>query len=176
MTIWQKIKNVLLAVSMIIIGVAMLFFGEKAYMAIIGLFSLALEIMGLRMLIFYFGMARYMVGGRNILFRGILFFDFGLFTGSLVWVPKGYILMYLAGTLAFSGIVNIIGASEAKRIESSWKFKTFQGIVKILFAISCLIFMRSEVRVVNICAIGFILSAVMSISNTFRRQQVVTID
>ena len=84
--------------------------------------------------------------------------------------------MYLAGTLAFSGIVNIIGASEAKRIESSWKFKTFQGIVKILFAISCLIFMRSEVRVVNICAIGFILSAVMSIANTFRRQQVVTID
>ena len=54
MTIWQKIKNVLLAVSMIIIGVAMLFYGEKAYMAIIGLFSLALEIMGLRMLIFYF--------------------------------------------------------------------------------------------------------------------------
>ena len=176
MTKWQKLRNILLSASMILIGVAMLVFGEKAYMGIISVFSLVLEIMGLRMLWFYFRMARHMVGGWSILFRGILFFDFGLFTGSLVWVPKGYILMYLAGTLAFSGIVNIIGASEAKRIESSWKFKTFQGIVKIQFAISCLIFMRSEVRVVNICAIGFILSAVMSIANTFRRQQVVTID
>ena len=176
MTIWQKLKNILLAVSMIIIGVAMLFYGEKAYMAIIGVVSLVLEVMGLRKLIFYFSMARYMVGGRNILFRGILLFDFGIFTGSLVWVPKGYILMYLAGTLAFSGLVNIISAIEAKRIESSWKFKTFQGSIKILIAISCLIFTRSEVRVVDICAIGFILSAVMSIANTFRRQQVVTID
>ena len=52
MTIWQKIKNVLLAVSMIIIGVAMLFFGEKAYMAIIGLFSLALELWGFGCLFF----------------------------------------------------------------------------------------------------------------------------
>ena len=103
MTIWQKLKNILLAVSMIIIGVAMLFYGEKAYMAIIGVVSLVLEVMGLRKLIFYFSMARYMVGGRNILFRGILLFDFGIFTGSLVWVPKGYILRYLAGTLAFSG-------------------------------------------------------------------------
>jgi uncharacterized membrane protein HdeD (DUF308 family) len=176
MTKWQKLRNILLAASMILIGVAMLVFGEKTYMGIIGIFSLTLEIMGLRMLWFYFRMARHMVGGRNILFRGILFFDFGIFTGSLVWVPKGYILVYLAGTLAFSGVVNIIGASEAKRIESAWKFKTFQGVVKILFAIICLIFMRSEVRVVDICAIGFILSAVMSIANTFRRQQVITID
>ena len=160
MTIGQKLKNVLSAISMILIGIAMLFFGEKAYMAIIGVFSLTLDIMGIRKLIFYFSMARYMVGGRNILFRGILLFDFGIFTGSLVWVPQVYILLYLAGTLAFSGVVNIIGASEVKRIESSWKLKTFQGIVKILFAISCLLFMHSEIRVVDICAIGFIFSAV----------------
>lgn len=176
MTIWQKLKNVLSAVFMILIGMEMLIFWEKAYMIIIGVFSLTLEIMGISKIIFYFSMARYMVGGRNILFRGILFFDFGIFTGSLVWVPKGYVLVYLAGTLAFSGVVNIIGASEAKRIESSWRFKTFQGIVKILFAISCLIFLRSEVRVVDICAIGFILSALMSIASTFRRHQVITIE
>lgn len=176
MTIWQKLKNVLSAVLMILIGIVMLLFGEKAYMVIISVFSLTLEIMGLRMLVFYFSMARYMVGGRNILFRGILFLDFGIFTGSLVWVPKGYILMYLAGTLAFSGVVNLIGANEARIIQCSWKFKTFQGIVKILFAISCLIFMRSEVRVVDICAIGFIFSAITSVANTFRHQQVITID
>ena len=176
MTKWQKLRNILLAASMILIGAAMLVFGEKAYMGIIGIFSLALEIMGLRMLWFYFRMARHMVGGRNILFRGILFFDFGIFTGSLVWVPKAYVLMYLAGTLAFSGVVDLLGANEARKIQSSWRFKTFQGVVKILFSIICLIFMRSGARVVYICAVGFIFSAVMNIANTFRRQQVITID
>ena len=73
MTIWQKLKNVLSAVLMILIGIVMLLFGEKAYMVIISVFSLTLEIMGLRMLVFYFSMARYMVGGRNILFRGFCF-------------------------------------------------------------------------------------------------------
>lgn len=176
MTKWQKLRNILLAASMILIGVAMLVFGEKTYMGIIGIFSLTLEIMGLHMLWFYFRMARHMVGGRNILFRGILFFDFGIFTGSLVWVPRAYVLMYLAGTLAFSGVVNLLGATESRRIQSSWRFKTFQGVVKILFSIICLIFMRSGARVVYICAVGFIFSAVMNIANTFRRQQVITID
>lgn len=176
MTIWQKIENVMLAVSMILMGIVLLVFGEKAYMAIIGVFALSMEIMGIRKLWYYFSMARYMVGGRNILFIGILFFDFGVLTGSLVWVPKIYVLMYLAGTLAFSGLVNLVGANESRRIQSSWKLKTFQGVVKLIFAVSCLIFMGSGARVVNICAIGFILSAVMSIANTFRRQQVITID
>lgn len=176
MTKWQKLRNILLAASMILIGAAMLVFGEKTYMGIISIFSLTLEIMGLRMLWFYFRMARHMVGGRNILFRGILFFDFGIFTGSLVWVPRAYVLMYLAGTLAFSGVVDLLGATESRRIQSSWRFKTFQGVVKILFSIICLIFMRSGARVVYICAVGFIFSAVMNIANTFRRQQVITID
>ncbi len=176
MTIWQRLRKILFAFLMILIGIAMLAFGERAYMAIIGVFSISLEIIGLRMLWFYFRMARHMVGGRTILFRGVLFFDFGIFTGSLAWVPRGYVLMYLAGTLAFSGIVDLVGANEARGINSSWKFKTFQGVVKVMFAIICLIFMRSGARVVNICAAGFIFSAVMSIVNALRRQQVITID
>ncbi len=176
MTIWQKLRNVLLAVSMIIVGVTMLVFGEEAYMAIIGIFALALEIKGIRMLWFYFRMARHMVGGQNIFFRGILFFDFGIFTGSLVWVPRAYVLMYLAGTLAFSGVVDLLGANEARGIQSSWKLKTFEGVVKVLIAISSLILVRSGTRVVDVCAIGFIFSAVMRIASTFRRQQVITID
>lgn len=176
MTIWQRIGRVLLSVLMILIGMAMLVFGEKAYMGIIGVFSFTLEIMGLRMLWFYFRMARHMVGGRNILFRGILFFDFGIFTGSLVWVPKVYVLMYLAGTLVFSGAVDLLRANEARGIQSSWKLKTFQGVVKILIAICCLVFIRSGTSVVYICAVGFIFSAVMNMVGSFRRRQVIMID
>lgn len=176
MTIWQRLRKMLWGILMILIGLALIFFGEEAYMVIIGIFSLTLEIMGLRMLWFYFRMARHMVGGRNILFRGILFFDFGVFTGSLAWVPRMYILMYLAGMLIFSGVIDLLNAREAKAIESSWKLKTFQGGCKEVIAAGCLIFMRSGTRVVYICALGFIFSAIMNIINSFRRTKVITID
>jgi uncharacterized membrane protein HdeD (DUF308 family) len=176
MTIWQRLRMIIASLVTILVGATLLFFGEKAYMAIIGVFSLTLELMGIRMLWYYFRMARLMVGGRNILFRGILYFDFGVFTGALAWVPRVYVLMYLAGTLAFSGIVNVIGASEAREIQSNWKFKAFTGTGKLLIAISCLIFMRSGTQVVDICAIGFIFSALTGIAGACRRQHVITID
>ena len=176
MTIWQRLRKILWGILMILIGLSLIVFGEEAYMVIIGIFSLTLEIMGLRMLWFYFRMARHMVGGRNILFRGILFFDFGVFTGSLAWVPRMYVLMYLAGTLIFSGVVDLLNARQARAIESSWKLKTFQGGCKEVIAAGCLVFMRSGARVVYIYAIGFIFSAIMNIINSFRRTQVITID
>ncbi len=176
MTIWQRIRKALWGIFMILIGLMLMIFGEEAYMVIIGVFSLTLEIMGLRMLWFYFRMARHMVGGRNILFRGIFFFDFGVFTGSLMVVPKMYVLMYLAGTLIFSGVVDLLNARAAKAIESSWKLRTLQGGCKEVIAAGCLIFMRSGARVVYICAVGFIFSAIMTIINSFRRTQVITID
>ena len=49
-------------------------------------------------------------------------------------------------------------------------------IILIDKPVCCLIFMRSGARVVDICAVGFIFSAVMNIANAFRRQQVITID
>ncbi len=175
MTIWKKLQKILFGIVMILVGVALFVFGEDAYMIIIAIFSLSLELMGIRFLWFYIRMARHMVGGRSILFRGILFLDAGIFTGSLVWVPRIYVLVYLAGTLAFSGLVNIVGANEARGLHGRWRFKAFEGVGKVLIALCVLLFMRSGEEVVDICAAGFIFSAIMNIASAFRRQQVITI-
>lgn len=41
----------------------------------------------------------------------------------LVLVPHIYMLLYLSGTLAFSAIVDLLRAKEAKTIQSPWKMK-----------------------------------------------------
>ena len=45
----------------------------------------------------------------------------------LVLVPHIYMLLYLSGTLAFSAIVDLLRAKEAKTIQSPWKMKALQG-------------------------------------------------
>lgn len=176
MTIWQKITQITIAVVMIALGVLLIVFGEDAYKAVIGLYSLALELMGIRMLVFYFRMARFMVGGRNILYRGILAFDFGVFAGSLVRVPQIYVLLFLSGTLAFSGLVDILRANESRGIAGAWKLKTFQGAMEILIALICIIFMRTSTLVVYVFSVGLIFSALMRIINAFRRTPMIRID
>ena len=176
MTVWQRIGQLFIGMVMLCLSVLLILEGQKAYPVIIVIYSLALEALGLRMIWYYFRMARHMVGGTNILFRGILSFDFGMFAGSLVLVPSLYILAYLSATMAFSGLVDLLRGREARRIQGPFKLKTFTGVVKTVTALSCLIFMRTPALVVDIFSVGMVFSAVMRIVNAFRRTPVILID
>lgn len=176
MTIWQRIRQIVIGLVLLPAGFLLMMFGGEVYPLIIGLYSLALEIYGVRKVWYFFRMARYMTGGRRILYRGILAFDFGIFAGSLVRVPQIYILLYLTGTMAFSGLVDILRARESREIEGPWKMKTFQGATEIGVAVLCVLFLRSTDYVVDIFAMGLIFSAVMRILSAFRRTPVIMID
>lgn len=175
MTIRQRMKQIMVGVIMVLFALLMITFDEKAYPVIVGVYATALEFMGIRLIWYYFTMARHMVGGRSILCRGVLFVDFGVFTGSLALVPHIYVLLYLAGTLAFSAVVDLLRAKEAKGIDSPWKLKTLQGGVELLTAIVCLLFMNTPALVVDIYSLGLIFSAITRIVNAFRRMPAVTI-
>lgn len=176
MTIRQKISQVLAGILMLCLSVLLIIWGEKAYPLILGIYCLVLEVAGLRMIWYYMRMARFMVGGLTILYRGILAFDFGLFAGSLAFVPSIYVLLYLCGTMAFSGIVDLLRAREAKGVQGHYKLKTFQGIVIIIIALLCIFFMRQQEMVVDIYAIGLVFSAIMRIVNAFRTAPIIVID
>lgn len=176
MTVLQRFSQLLIAIAMIGFSMLLLMKDQKAYPVIITMCSLALIIYGLQMLWYFWNMARFMVGGWSIFFRGILALDFGLFTGSLVTVPHIYILIYLSGTMAFSGIIGMLRARESWKIQGPWRLKALQGLVEIIIALACFFFMRSPRLVVDIFASGLIFSAFMRIINAFRRTPVVTID
>lgn len=144
--------------------------GDEAYLFVITVLTLGLAIKGIKDIIFYFTMARHMVGGKMILFQGVIVLDFALITGSLSDVPKIYILLYLIVIHAFSGVVEILRAMEARRtVSGPWKMKFSHGVINFLLAFSGFLFIRQTHTALIIYSIGLLYSAFIRIANTFRR-------
>ncbi|MCR5024207.1 MAG: hypothetical protein K6A90_07755 [Lachnospiraceae bacterium] len=178
MTIFQRIRNIIVGLIMIVVAVIFIVDpSDDAYLFVIAVLTLGLLIRGLKDIIFYFTMARHMVGGKMILFQGVIVLDFALLTGSLSDVPKIYILLYLVVIHAFSGVVEILRAMEARRtVSGPWKMKFTHGIVDFLLAISCFIYIRQTYTVLIIYSIGLLYSAVMRIANSLRRTTFILIE
>ncbi len=150
---------------------------DEAYLFVIAVLTLGLAIKGLKDIIFYFTMARHMVGGKMILIQGVIVLDFALLTGSLSDVPKIYILLYLVGIHAFTGVVEILRAMEARRtVSGPWKMKFSHGVINFLLALSCFIFIRQTYTALVIYSMGLLYSAIMRIANSFRRTTFILIE
>ena len=163
---------------MLIIGSAFLLLMDpsSSYAVVIAVLSLGLAVRGIRYLYFYFSAARYMVGGKMILFWGVITLDFAMLTGSLTDVPKFYVLLYLLGAHAFSGVVEVLRAMEAKRaVGGPWKLKFSHGIVNLAIALACLVLIRRPNTAVQIFSLGLVYSGMMRIIGAFRRTSFILI-
>ena len=171
MTVFQRIRGVFVGVLMLVFAVILIVNpSDDIYMLLIIILALGLAISGIKDIIFYFTMARHMVGGKMILVQGVIVLDFALLTGSLSDVPKFYVLLYLIGVHAFSGVVETLRALESKRsVEGPWKLKLSHGIVNFLLAAACLIFIRHADTALIIYGIGLLYSAIMRIITAFRK-------
>ena len=149
---------------------------ETALKFIILIFCISLLFSGIRELLSYFTMARRMVGGRSILYRSIIVIDIGIFTMSLTDVPMAYIMLYLAGIHLFSGSIDILNALGTKRLQGvSWKMQFLYGLLNVVIAVLCLIFIKSIGIAVIIYAFGLASSGVMRIVQACRRTAIVYI-
>jgi uncharacterized membrane protein HdeD (DUF308 family) len=171
----QRIKGALIGLVMIIAGIIFFLNPTKSYPIITTILCLGLLFRGFQMLFFYFRMARYMVDGRNVLYRAIIMIDLGLFTGSLTQVPLVYVMLYLIAINLFSGGVDILRAMEAKKYGSSWKMTFISGIICVILAVACLIFIKATKLAVMIYALGVIYSGVVRIIQSFRKTAMVYI-
>lgn len=178
MTIFQRIINIFIGIIMLTAAIFLIYDRSTgAYEFIIAVLTTGLTIKGLKDIIFYFTMARHMVGGKLILFQGVIVFDFALFTGSLSNVPKIYILLYLIFVYAFSGVIGVLRAMESRRtVAGPWKMKFTHGLVDFLLALACLIFIRQENTALIIYCLGLIYSAIMRIISSFRRTTFILIE
>ncbi|MCR5402599.1 MAG: hypothetical protein K6E91_02095 [Butyrivibrio sp.] len=177
MTGFQRIRKILVGLVMLVVAVIMIISpSDEKYMFVVGVLALGLAIAGLKDIIFYFVMARHMVGGKMILIQGVIIFDFAMITGSLAAVPKIYILLYLIGIHAFSGVVDVLGAMEARRtVDGPWKLKFSHGLVNFALAVACLIFIRKSNTALMIYSLGLIYSAIVRIFSAFRRTSFILI-
>lgn len=173
MTAAKRFLNVLSSLVTLLCSVIMLLFPDEGYAFVILFLDISLILYGLRMLVYYFTMARFMVGGIATFYKSIFAIDLGLFVFNLDQVPQKYAMLYLLFGLAFSGAVDILRSFESRRLKTSWRLHISYGVVKLGTAIVCLFFLNSVRLLTLVYCIGLIHSAILSFFNSFRRTAIV---
>ncbi|MCR4740400.1 MAG: DUF308 domain-containing protein [Lachnospiraceae bacterium] len=171
MTKLRRIFNFIAGMIMIAAAMIMLLFPDDAYIFILLFLGISFLAAGAGTLSYYFSMARFMTGGKMILYKGSILLDFAVLSLSLTTVPKIYVLLYLASVHAFSGFVEIMRADETKQSGSkNYRMKLMHGIINILLAVCCIIFIKKTHTAVIIYCLGLIYSGIVRIITAFRRQ------
>ena len=144
----------------------------------IAIFTLGLLLVfrGLIKLIYYLTMARYMVGGKRILFTSVFMLDLGGFSLTLTDIPRMFVLLYLLIIYASSGIIHLLRSIEAKKLQSpTWKRTFVLGFGNIIIAALCIILSKDETLMGWIFAAGIIYSGLLRVVNSLRRTAIVYI-
>ncbi len=123
-------------------------------------------------LIYYFTMARLMVGGKTILYRGILFLDLGLFTLIIFAMPDLYLKIIMGSFALFYGVIVILRANEQKKHESNYIFKLVEGIIYLVASIFVFVSIALTSLTFIIFGVVFALYGIIAIYKTFKRSSV----
>ena len=71
-----------------------------------------------------------------MLFIGIIALDAGMLSLSLQDSPREFMIFYLLGTFAFSGLVDVLRARESRRVGArSWRLTLIIGAINLALAI-----------------------------------------
>lgn len=167
----QRVRSFLEGVMILLCALVLILTHDNVgYYIIVLIVCVTLLLSGFHYLIYYFTMARHMVGGKSILVRGILALDLGLFAMAIEDFPPIYILLYLLVGYLFSGAVDVMHSLEAKRMGSpSWKLNIAFGIANILIAVLCLFCLRYPDILVYIYAGGLVYTACLRFVSSFRK-------
>ena len=179
MTEMQRVKKVLQALLMFFAAFILIRFPMEGFLFVALAVSVSLIAYGARMLVYFFTMARHMVGGQAILYIGIIVFDLGVFILTTVDDPKLFLVVYLLGVHAFSGAMAVLRALEARRFSSpGWKWILVDGIANTAVAILAVVaglFLQSERDLSYLYAACIVYSACFQLSSAFRKTAIVYI-
>ena len=175
MTTFQRIRACFAGLIALCFAIVAMIYPDKGFILIMAGLGISLFLSGVRMVIYYFSMARHMVGGRYMLYLGLIVLDFGMFTLALSDIPRIYIVTYLLGCNVFAGAIEIMRALESKRLNCSWKLNMSRGITDLLIAVTCCVFVSSTRVLVYLYCLGLIYVSCIRIINAFRRTAIVYI-
>ena len=176
MTKYQRVESFFVGMIMLLSGAVMLLFPEEGFFCIAVILGASLLLKGVQSLVYYFLMAQFMVGGKAILFTGVMILDFGIFTFSMVDEPKVYILVYLIAFHGFSAVVNLLkGIREKNTRTGSWKIDLFQGTGNLLIILVCFLFRQSTEILVYLYCGGLFYSGALRILYAVKKNDIVYI-
>ncbi len=170
----KRIMYVVTGLFMIASSVIMSVFYEVGYIVVLIILEIMLFAHGIRLLFYYFTLARYMVGGISIFYKGILFLDSGLFALNMDDIPRPYAMVYLVGCLIVSGVIDVMRANTARKLESAhWKYQCSSGIIKIIVSVICLCLINSPAMLTIIYSLGLLHAGIGRIATAFRETDIV---
>lgn len=179
MSSFQRIKSIILAVLMILYALVMLLIPEEAYDIITAIVSISLLVYGIKLMFYYFSMARHMVGGKIVLYEAVIILDLALFTFTMISMSSFTLIIYLLGIYSFTGVIDILRAIEAKKNGAkSWRLKLLTGVISVVFvmimAVLGLVFMNTNILVYSY-SISLTYTAVIKIITACRKTAIVYI-
>ena len=176
MTKVQRIRNILAGLALIVCALVLTLFPEYGYSFIAVVMSFSLTLYGVRMLVYYFTMARHMVGGRALLYTGAIIFALGVFIGSLADIPQLHIVVYLLVVHLVAGGLNVARGVEAKKAGAPlWRRSMGMGVANLFLCATCVAFFWAPEVVIYGYAIGLVGAACVRIASAFRRTAIVYI-
>lgn len=171
MTKFERARTFIEGLIIVLCCIILIVLKRKGYAVLLFILGMSFMIRGVRYLVYFFAMARHMVGGKMILFIGIIYLDFGMFTLTLRDEPLVFVGLYLLGLYAFSGLVDILKAMEAYRINGYWKHTLITGIVQVAIAgmaLFCGIVLKSPLLLVRLYCMGLLYSGISLIIQSLR--------
>ena len=176
MSLASRITNIVFGVILVLLGIVLILLPEDGYRIVAAILGLSLTVYGIRNLIYYFSMARYMVGGRMILYFGVLMLDAGVVLLVIYDFPPLYIMIYLIVILMLTGVISILRAFEQKGMGiKAWKWTFLNGFIHALLAVACAVFIKSANLAVYIYAAGLIYSALVRIISAVHAKNAIII-
>ena len=176
MGLTKRVLNVIASLIILALGVFMLLDPKNSYKLVVLLLMITLIVKGLRLLVYYFKMARHTVGGIVFLYQGVLLLDAGIFALSLDNVPVVYTMLYLIVCMLVAGGIDVMRSNQARIMETGkWKLQMVYGAGNIILSILGIIFIFSGTWVAIIYAVSLLHSGVCRMITAFRKTAVVYI-
>ena len=174
MSIGGRIGKILVGIVMIIAAIFMMLYPDIGYYLINGILGISLLVSAISSLVYYFRLARHMVGGRSTLFNGLIQLDLAVFTLTLTDLPKIFLMIYLISIFGVTGVLRIARGLEAKsRQAPAWYWSFLNGLIYLLIAILCTLFIQNNTVMVTIFAVGLLYIGLSRIISSFYRSKIV---
>lgn len=171
----QRLGHVLLGLLMLLCSFLLFVDPDGGINIVASILALMMLFYGLQKLIYYFTMARHMVGGYSLLFVGIIAIDLGAFALTLLDQPHITIVIYLISYFGIMGVAGVLRAIEGRRFGLRWHTSLIHGIISLLLVLSCIVFMGDTDLIMTVFSIGLAYSAIRHIATSLRKTDVIFI-
>ena len=179
MTRIKRIYEVIIGLLQLLIGIGLIQDPVSGVRIAAFLLSLTVTVRGIQTLLYYFSMARMMVGGKRTLFLGLFYLDLGLITSSVASSSAVIIMLYMFILHLVYAVIDIMRSREAKSMGSpAWKGMLIYGINNLLIAVAVLVgnlVFKSVGIVIMIYGAGLAYTACVRIVTAFRKTAIVYI-